>query len=358
MSGTLRSRNRRNIDDTMEETTTAKAPNGEVPTIEALGPTSATSDIEIYAKEVLHSLIADNLPPTPNNFSLYFDRLLEDKSENLRKQIHSMLELEESNDAENSIQLEKTLKQGFNSIKGILGATANLYKNMSLMTKILDQRKKELGTHPEIQEAIGIIATLEGDVGKLNSILKTQSSQMKTIYDETASIVKKVENETIFDNQFGVYNKRYLLTKLVQEMGLVKEFKHTSSLIMIELSRNLVKSINNDKATLLMTRTIARLLLKTSRRSDVVAHYGKGVFAMLLKHTDIESAKKASERLCDLVSNSNFFLADREIQLKIAIGVTNIDAVYSVEEIVVSAMDGIELAYNKKDVDYAVSLRS
>ncbi len=353
MAGTLRSRNRRNIDDTVEETSAKKAP-----VIEALDTDNPTSDIEIYAKEVLHALISDNLPPTPNNFSLYFDRLLEEKSEMLRKQIHAMLELEESNDAENSIRLEKTLKQGFTSIKGILSTTANLYKNMSLMTKILDQRKKELGNNPEVQEAIGIIGTLEGDVNKLNAILKTQSSQMKGIYDETAQIVKNVENETIFDNQFGVYNKRYLLTKLEQEMGLVKEFHHKSSLIMIELSRDLKKSIKNEKAIILMTRTIARLLLKTSRRSDIVAHYGKGVFSMLLKHTDIQSAKKASERLIDLVSNSNFFLADREIQLKISIGVTNIDANYSVEEIVVSAMDGIEQAYNAKNEDYFVSLRS
>jgi len=352
MSGTLRSRSRRNIDETMEEKPT------KVPAIDVLNDDNPSSDIEIYAKEVLHALTIDNLPPTPNNFSLYFDRLLEDKSETLRKQIHSMLELEESNDAENTIVLEQSLKQGFSSIKGILGATANLYKNMSLMTKILDKRKKELSEHPEIQEAMGIVATLEGDVSKLNSILKTQSSQMKSIYDDTAKIVKNVENETIFDNQFGVYNRRYLLTKIEQEMELIKEFNHKSSLIMIELNRDLKKSVKNDKAALLMTRTIARLLLKTSRRSDIVAHYGNGVFSMLLKHTDIESAKKASERLIYLVSNSNFFLADREIQLKISIGVTNVDAFYSIEEIVVSAMDGIEKAYAQKNSDYAVVLRS
>jgi len=353
MAGTLRSRNRRNIDDT---------PNDEAPqrnqNIAALNMDNPSSDIEIYAKEVLHSLIADNLPPTPNNFSLYFDRLLEDKSESLRKQIHSMLELEESNDAESTIILEQSLKQGFNSVKSILGVTANLYKNMSLMTKILDKRKKELDEHPEVQEAVGIIGTLEGDVTKLNSILKTQSSQMKGIYEDTAKIIKSVEKETIFDNQFGVYNKRYLLNKIEQEMGLIKEFNHKSSLIMIELCRDLKKSIKNEKAVLLMTRTIARLLLKTSRRSDIVAHYGNGVFSMLLKHTDIESAKKASERLSYLVSNSNFFLSDREIQLKISIGVTNVDSIHSVEEIVVSAMDGIEKAYAKENVDFAVSLRS
>jgi diguanylate cyclase (GGDEF)-like protein len=126
---------------------------------------------------------------------------------------------------------------------------------------------------------------------------------------------------------------------------------------MIELSKDLKQSVNNEKAIILMTKTVARLLLKTSRRSDTVAHYGSGLFAMLLKHTDIESAKKASERLCDLVSNSNFFLADREIQLKISIGITDITEKYSVEETVVSAMDAIEKAYENPKLDYAVLLR-
>jgi len=351
MAGVMKTRVKKSLDGS-NATSGIKSP-----AIKSLDIDSSSSDLEIYAKEVLNALIADNLPPTPNNFSLYFDRLLEDKSENLRKQIHSILELEENNDDENTILLEQNLKQGFTSIKNILNVTANLYKNMSLMIKILEKRKNELSGTSEVKDALNVIDILEGDVSKLNSILKTQSSQMKTIYDDTAKIVKSVENETIFDNQFGVYNKRYLLTKIEQEIELIKEFNHKSSLIMIELSRELKKSVNNDKAILLMTRTIARLLLKTSRRSDIVAHYGNGVFAMLLKHTDIESAKKASERLCDLVSNSNFFLADREIQLKISIGVTNIDPEHSVEEIVVSAMDGIQKAYEQKSMDYAVSLR-
>ena len=348
MAGTLRSRNRRNISDTGTSTP---------PVAEALNMDNPSNDVEIYSSEVLSALIADGVPPTPNNFSLYFDRLLEDKSESLRKQIISMLELEEDNDAESTIQLEHSLKQGFSSVKNILGTTANLYKNMSLMTKILDKRKKELGEHGDTQSIRSITTALENDVAKLNAIVKKQSSQMKSLYDETATIIKNVENETIFDNKFGVYNKRYLMTKIEQEIDLVKEFKHKSSLILIELSQELKQNVGNEKAILLMTRTIARLLLKTSRRSDTVAHYGNGVFAMLLKYTDIESAKKASDRLSDLVSNSNFFLADREIKLKISIGITDINALYSTEEIVVSAMKGVEKAYKIKEKDYAVELR-
>ena len=347
MAGALRSRTRRT---TKEKTPSNDIARDDMPEVEG--------DLEAYSKEVLLALIKAGLPPTPNNFSLYFDRLLEDKSQNTRAQIVSILELEESNEDENSIILEQSLKQGFSSVKNILGVTANLYKNMSLMTKILDKRKQELQADSSMDEAKGIAASLEADITKLSGILKKQSSTMKTMYDETAQIVKSVENETIFDNQYGVFNKRNLLTKIEQEIELIGKFKHKSSLIMIELARDLKDSVKNDKAIMLMTKTIARLLLKTSRRSDTVAHYGNGVFAMLLKHTDIESAKKASERLCDLVSNSNFFLGDREIQLKISIGITDVTENNSVEEIVVSAMDGIEKAYENPKLDFAVLLRS
>lgn len=343
MSGALKSRTRRNTTASSTVKDKVEEPVG---------------DLEIYSKEVLDALMKDGLPPTPNNFSLYFDRLLEDKSQNTRNHIVSVLELEESNEDENSIMLEQSLKQGFSSVKNILGVTANLYKNMTLMTKILDKRKQELEENTDVQEARSVAASLESDISKLNAILKKQSASMKSMYDDTAKIIKNVENETIFDNQYGVYNKRYLMTKIEQEIELIRKFKHKSSLIMIELSRELKSSVNNDKAIMLMTKTIARLLLKTSRRSDIVAHYANGVFTMLLKHTDIESAKKASERLCELVSNSNFFLADREIQLKISIGITDITQDHSVEEIIVSSMNAIEKAYENPKLDYAVLLRN
>ncbi len=313
-----------------------------------------TSDLEMYSKEVLSRLIHDNLPPTPNNFALYFDRLLEDKSETLRQQINAVLEFEDNSDDEKTIALEKSLKSGFASIKSILQVTANLYKNMALMAKILAKRRSELGTNPDTSSVLSTVTALEQDVGKLNSILKKQVDHMKDLYQDTAGILKNVENETIYDNQFGIYNKRYLLNKLEQEKNLIEEFKHTSSLITIELSKEIEDVIENKKALMMMTRTIARLLMKTSRRSDVVAHYGNGVFAMVLKHTDITSAKRASERLCDLVSSSNFFLAEKEIQLKISIGIANIDATRSVEESLVCALNAMEFAYGNDAEDYSV----
>jgi len=311
--------------------------------------------LDNYSQEVVENLIRDNLPVTPNNFALYFDRDLENKSENLRKEISTMLELEEhSSNDENIILLEKNLKQGFSSVKNMLSVTANLYKNISLMMKILDKRKKELNNNSDLTAKAGVFFLIETDISKLDVILRKQNTYMKKVYEDTAQIVKNVENETIFDNQYGVYNKRYLISRVSKEIDSVKKLKHNSSLIFIELSRNLTSTIKNPKEIMHMTKIIARLLLKTSRRSDTVAYFGDGKFAMLLKHTDIENAKRTSARLCDLVSTSNMFIADREIQLQISIGIADLNIEQTVEEIIVNAMDGIDKAYEDDDLDYAV----
>ena len=313
-----------------------------------------TSDLEIFSKEVLTALISDNLPPTPNNFALYFDRILEEKSESLRRQIGSILEFEEDDQSEKSIALEKTLKQGFSSVKSILQLSATLYKNISLMEKILEKKSEEIKSIPSLTGANDLIASLSNDVGKLSGILKKQVTHMKTIYDETATIVKQVENETIFDNQFGVYNKRYLIAKLEQERNLIDEFKHKSSLIFVRLSQETSNIMQSEKAQQLMVRTVARLLLKTSRRSDIVAHFGEGIFAMVLKHTDIENAKRASERLYDLVASSNFFLAEKEIQLRIAVGVAELKASSGVDQTLVCTLNAMEAADQNASVRYMV----
>ena len=152
MSGTIRDRNNKNVASGGSDNL-SDSPSGEV---------------EAYGQEVLSALLNEGLTPTPNNYALYFDRLLEEKSENLRKQIISMLELEESNDAENTLQLEKSLKQGFSSVKNILSTTAHLYKNMALMGKILEKRKKELVS---TGDASRIVTAIDNDITKLNAIV-------------------------------------------------------------------------------------------------------------------------------------------------------------------------------------------
>lgn len=326
----------------------------EAPVITTSALNDPTSDLEIFAKEVLNALANDNLPPTPNNFALYFDRILEDKSESLRRQIGSVLELEEDHHEDTSIELEKILKQGFGSIKNMLHLSTTIYKNTTLMDKLLEKRLSELSKTQTKADIDSVVGLLSEDVAKLNMILKKQVTHMKDIYDETAATIKKVESETIFDNRYGVYNKRFLISKLSQEVQLIEEFKHKSSLIIVSLMNSVSSSADSEKVRQLMVRTVARLLLKTSRRSDVVAHYGSGIFAIILKHTDIENAKRASDRLYDLVGSSNFFIAEQEITLRIAIGVSELNKDTTAENALLVTIEAMQESQKDSKDHYVV----
>ena len=64
----------------------------------------------------------------------------------------------------------------------------------ALEQKLL-KRKKELIDKSDSQSTLRIATALENDVDRLNVIFKKQSTQIKTYYEDTANVFKKVEAE-------------------------------------------------------------------------------------------------------------------------------------------------------------------
>lgn len=300
--------------------------------------------IEEFAKEVLKGMANDGILPIPGNFSLYFERYLEEKPAEFKKQVKQILELEEGNEEEKRVNFEQRVKSGFSYTKQILQVVATLYKNLNLMNRIVEKRGSELEGLTNSAVAINIIRSLEKDIKKLNSIMSNQTEQLKEYYKKNAEILSEVESEAIFDSKYGVYNKRYFMSQLEKEQKSVEMFNHKSTLMMAKIPISVSKKIGSQRGVDLIARTISRLLLKTSRRSDVIAHFGDGVFGLLLKHSDISTAKRAAERLHDMVSSTNFFYGEKEFHLDIRMGIAKIDALKSVDESVECALESLKNA--------------
>ena len=104
---------------------------------------------------------------------------------------------------------------------------------------------------------------------------------------------------------------------------------------------------------MLLNRSVAKIMLKTSRRTDIVAHLGDGVFAMLLKHTDRIGAGRTVERLSDIINTSAIFLEGEEINIEIVAGIVEIISNEDVEVCLSHALEMMEKAQND-DVLYYV----
>lgn len=312
------------------------------------------TDLESFSKSIIEQLVNDNIPPIPANFQLYFDRKLDEQSEEVKRQIQQYLEQSENADEEILYQLERRMKQSFVNTQQIIKNVGSLYKNLTLLRNNTEKRSREISEKMTPGALKNMVISVHHDLEKINDITKKQSNVMKSLYDENATLLQGVERETIYDSKYGLYNKRYLLSQLKKEKESIKKFGHQSTLVLVQLSKTLSGRIKNPKGKLLITKTISKLLLKTSRRSDIIAHYENGKFALLLRHSDLFSAQKASERLSEMVRSTSFFLGEKELNLDIDIGITKLETFQDNTETTTNALQALQQNENDKEAPYTV----
>jgi diguanylate cyclase (GGDEF)-like protein len=305
------------------------------------------SELDSFARGVLKELAKDNLPPLPNYYQLYFEKMLDEKSYEFRKAMNDMIEGESNSEDDKRMRMERQLQDGFAIFKEILQNVATLFKNVSNMTLISKRRTQEAKAINNPGAVQNLTLALNNDLEKLTSVLNAQAIVIKNLYAKSAKIIQEVKGETIYDSLYGIFNKRYLAEQVRAEIAQMGKFHHQSSLMLAKLGSKLEERVKNEKQLGLINRTISKLFLKTSRRSDIVAHFGDGCFGILLKHTDEQNASRAALRVAEMTSGSHFFIADQEIKLGICVGIATLSVSQEAETVMVRALD----AMNKADAE-------
>jgi len=310
--------------------------------VEGVDLSEASTEIEKFAKKVFDKLIEENVYPIPYYYNIYFFNMLEDESTEFKKSVMELIELEGTNDFEEDLKFEQKLKKSFKYSKEIVQTTALIYKLSNLLkekNKVFLKEVESVST-PQVFKNILItsIKNTEAVTKRLDITLKT----MKDLYSNNIKVLKEIEKDTIFDSVYNLYNKNYFIKEVKKEIAQVEKFKHTSSLIVLKVNKNVINQLKTDKSKILVNRFISKILLKTSRRTDIIAHLGDGYFGMLLKHTDRVGAMKTSERLADIISNSTMFIEGNELEVKVSIGISEILAEKS-------EMDIVNCVYQKLD---------
>ena len=282
------------------------------------------SPLEKFAKKVLDKLIEEGIPPIPSNYSLYFFNMLEDEKPEFKKQVYELISLEESDDMDKNLELEKKLKLSFKYSKEILQKTALMYKLTAQLKKILEDSIAQMAHIASPKTVEKYLKSIDSKISKISSNMDKELKEIKEIYSKNVEIIKEIESNSVFDMLYGVYNAKYFKKLLENEIKLIKKFSHKSSLITIKVSDKVLKHFKLRKSLTIVNRTLAKILLKTSRRTDVIAHLGDGVFAMFLKHTDFIGAEKTVERISDMISNSAVFIEGNEVEIKIVGAICNL----------------------------------
>ncbi len=286
----------------------------------------ASTELEKFAKKVMDKLIEENVYPLPSYYSIYFFNLLEDENEEFKKSVMELIELEGNNELEEDLKFEQMLKKSFKYSKEMVQNVAISYKLANTLKEKNNIFLSEIDSASTPQVVKNVILNSKKNVDLINKKLAMTLQKIKETYAKNVSALKAIEKESIFDSVYNLYNKNYFIKEIKKELAQIAKFKHTSSLMALKVSDEIINKLKSDKSKIVVNRFISKILLKTSRRTDVIAHLGDGVFAMLLKHTDRIGAIKTSERLADTISNSTMFLEGEELEVKIVIGLSELVA--------------------------------
>jgi len=292
--------------------------------VEGVDLNEASTEIEVFAKKVFDKLIEENVYPIPYYYSIYFFNMLEDESEEFKKSVMELIELEGNNELEEDLKFEQKLKQSFKYSKELVQQSAVIYKLSNMLKEKNKHYLAEVENVSTPQAFKNILLNSKKNIEIINKKITASLQIVKDLYAKNVTTLKEIEKESIFDSLYGLYNKNYFLREVKREVSQINKFKHTSSLIVLRISKDVQNKLHSEKSKIVVNRFIAKILLKTSRRTDIIAHLGEGMFGMLLKHTDRIGAMKTSERLSDMISNSAMFIEGDELEVNIVIGISEI----------------------------------
>jgi GGDEF domain-containing protein len=118
---------------------------------------------------------------------------------------------------------------------------------------------------------------------------------------QTAIDIKRIsilEGEVISDPLMGIYNRRYLERRLVEEIARARRYNLPLATLLIDLDR--FKTINDTHGHPTGDRVLChlgKLITDIIRASDIAARYGGDEILVISPNTTAETAGKLAERL-------------------------------------------------------------
>lgn len=142
------------------------------------------------------------------------------------------------------------------------------------------------------------------------------------VNEKSKRYVAQLKRLAIKDPLTGIYNYRYLMERLPQEVYRAKRYNYPFSLAFLDI--DYFKSINDVYGHSIGDRVLAafaHFIRSSLRQSDVLARYAGEEFVILMTHTDKLGAQYLASRLITKLSSHVFKLKKMEIKLKIGIGI-------------------------------------
>ncbi|EAK9948458.1 UNVERIFIED_CONTAM: diguanylate cyclase [Campylobacter lari] len=299
-------------------------------------------EFEKFAKSILTELVKDNVPPTPTNYGVYFQKMLEERPGAFKKKVSEIMEFEQNDDGIKRANIEQEIKKSFSSTSALLQYIAMIYRHLETVKDMLRRRNSELAISTGNLAVSNVIHALEADLSRFSGILDKYSDEIKESFDEVRQTYKHIEEQSDFDSKFGVYNKKYFLENLEKSIESNAKYNYHTSLIFFRVKEEILEQTYTQKEKNAFLKGVCRIFSKNVSSSDIVAHCGNNIFAMMISHTNLEKAQEICNKILESLENSNFFLADKEIDVDVEVAISAVNQDSKGEELIEKCIEALK----------------
>lgn len=155
-------------------------------------------------------------------------------------------------------------------------------------------------------------------IKRLNQDLQERLNQAQ----ESFNVWRQV---AVTDHLTGLHNRHYLQKMLQEEVTVATRYQNSLSCIMLDIDH--FRDFNNQYGHLVgdeVLKGLAGVLLRNSRKADVIARYGGEEFVMLLPMTGLEAAGRTALRLCREVATTPLASQAGNLTVSISLGVASL----------------------------------
>ncbi|MGM0595196.1 MAG: diguanylate cyclase [Pseudomonadota bacterium] len=137
---------------------------------------------------------------------------------------------------------------------------------------------------------------------------------------DNARMHQRIQELSITDGLTGLYNRRFLNSRLEQEWARANRQKLPLSILLSDIDN--FKSVNDnyghDKGDEVI-KTVSAVFRDSSRKEDLVARYGGEEFVVVMVNADREAARQMAQRICDAAREKEYPWMDRGATLSIGV---------------------------------------
>jgi diguanylate cyclase (GGDEF)-like protein len=147
--------------------------------------------------------------------------------------------------------------------------------------------------------------------------------RVKKAHDDMLESKKRLEQLAIQDELTGVYNYRYMHTRLSEEFKRAQRYRYPLACAMIDIDhfKQFNDEFGHDVGDAVLREVAVRIGLAV-REVDVVARYGGEEFLLVLPNTHFAGALTVADRVWRLVGGKPVVMGDKKHKVTVSVGVS------------------------------------